>query len=63
LFLFNQPQIEYAFFFLIFRQDLQDYYVFLTADTRRRSQTFLPRDPRGKKHVNHCVIIFIHVPG
>jgi hypothetical protein len=28
----------------------------LTADLRRRTQTFLPRDLRGKKHVNRCAI-------
>jgi hypothetical protein len=34
---------------------------FLTADRRGRTQTFLPRDPRGKKLVNRCAIIFINV--
>jgi hypothetical protein len=28
----------------------------LTADPRRRTQTFLPRDPRGKKHANRFAI-------
>jgi hypothetical protein len=33
------------------------YIIFLlTADLRRRTQTFLRRDPRGKKHVNRCAI-------
>jgi hypothetical protein len=36
----------------------------LTADLRRRPQTFLSADSAGKKHVNHAsrVIIFSNVP-
>ena len=30
---------------------------FLTADSRRLTQTFLPADPAGKKYVNRCAII------
>ena len=29
-------------------------HIFLTADARRRTQTFLSRDPRDKKYVNHA---------
>jgi hypothetical protein len=34
----------------------------LAADKRRRTQTFLPRDLRGKKHVNRSAIHKISVP-
>jgi hypothetical protein len=34
-------------------------FYFFTADCRRRPQTFLPSDPRGKKLVNRCAIINI----
>jgi hypothetical protein len=30
--------------------------IYLTADDRRRPQTFLPADPAGKKHVNRSAI-------
>jgi hypothetical protein len=33
----------------------------LTADRRRQPQTFLPRDPRGKKPVNRFAIKNIYV--
>jgi hypothetical protein len=35
---------------------------YLTADARRRTQTFLPADPAGKKHVNRFAINNIYVP-
>jgi hypothetical protein len=34
----------------------------LTADKRGRTQTFLPADPAGKKHVNPSAINNIYQP-
>jgi hypothetical protein len=49
----------FSFFFdMINRNDM----IFsLTADLRRRPQTFLPADPAGKKHINRYAINYIQV--